>query len=237
MGAAQFFSGAGSSCWDQAAVAAIRAATAIYTPNLKEKRIGTMDRVFGPLEKLGGRAYELPLLDFLRAHDETASVRMMARYASAARLPYYDARQQFRDLWDPAGQAGWTTPITHVGSPYFLELSGLFRRQALHETVLAQARIALALNRCKRDTGRYPDTLGELKPQYADPIPADPFSGAEMAYVRIATGYLLSSVGENGQADLAILGPGQTGETPSTAEAIPVNTGDDRVWGIRQVWY
>ena len=46
----------------------------------------------------------------------------------------------------------------------------------------------------------------------------------------------LTPGGKNGQADLAVLEPGQTGETPSTADGIPVNTGDDRVWGVRQMW-
>jgi type II secretory pathway pseudopilin PulG len=64
-----------------------------------------------------------------------------------------------------------------------------------------QTLIAFALEEHKREHGQYPDTLDALAPKYLKTIPADRFSGKPLKYQRQDKGYLLYSVGANGQDD------------------------------------
>ncbi len=56
---------------------------------------------------------------------------------------------------------------------------------------------ALAAYRAEHDA--YPERLSDLQPDYAAQIPQDIFSAAELHYARQGDGYLLYSVGVNGQ--------------------------------------
>lgn len=59
--------------------------------------------------------------------------------------------------------------------------------------------VAFALAAYRRDHGRYPKELAALAPKYLDKIPTDMFSGKPLIYRPREDGYLLYSVGVNGQ--------------------------------------
>jgi len=59
----------------------------------------------------------------------------------------------------------------------------------------------VAIERYRLDSGKLPDSLGELVPAYLDSVSRDPFDGAEMRYRRLETGYVVYSVGEDGSDD------------------------------------
>lgn len=59
--------------------------------------------------------------------------------------------------------------------------------------------LAFALAAYRRDHGCYPKQLGALAPKYLDKIPVDLFSGKPLVYRPSDDGYLLYSVGVNGQ--------------------------------------
>jgi hypothetical protein len=61
--------------------------------------------------------------------------------------------------------------------------------------------LAFALAAYQRDHGRYLNTLESLLPKYLDRIPGDILSGKALVYRPTAGGYLLYSVGINGQDD------------------------------------
>jgi hypothetical protein len=61
------------------------------------------------------------------------------------------------------------------------------------------ARTALAIERYRLATGRLPERLEELVPQYLNDVPTDPFDGQPIRYKRTNPGYLLYSVLEDGQ--------------------------------------
>jgi hypothetical protein len=61
--------------------------------------------------------------------------------------------------------------------------------------------IAFALAAYRRDAGRYPANLDELAPKYLAAVPADLFSGKPLVYRPTGDGYILYSVGTNGQDD------------------------------------
>jgi hypothetical protein len=61
--------------------------------------------------------------------------------------------------------------------------------------------VAFALAAYRGDHGRYPAKLDDLAPQYLPAIPDDLFSGKPLIYRPSDGGYLLYSVGVNGQDD------------------------------------
>ncbi|HIJ65761.1 MAG TPA: hypothetical protein HPP77_07395 [Candidatus Hydrogenedentes bacterium] len=97
--------------------------------------------------------------------------------------------------------------------------------QATHEVRLAHAKIALALNRYKRDHGVCPEHLVDLVPDYLTAVPIDVFSGKEMLYRKQNGAYLLYSTGPDGIDNL---------KTVEQEEGIALQVGDDIVWGVRE---
>jgi hypothetical protein len=67
------------------------------------------------------------------------------------------------------------------------------------EQVQRNLRVAFALAAYHRDHGRYPKELAALAPKYLKEVPDDLFSGKPLAYETSEDGYLLYSVGANGQ--------------------------------------
>jgi hypothetical protein len=61
------------------------------------------------------------------------------------------------------------------------------------------ARTALAIERYRLATGKAPERLEELVPQYLKEVPTDPFDGKPIRYKRMDPGYRLYSIGEDGQ--------------------------------------
>ena len=69
------------------------------------------------------------------------------------------------------------------------------------EQVYANTCTAFALAWYRCDHGRYPKELSELAPKYLKGVQKDIFSGKELIYRPTKDGYLLYSVGVNGQDD------------------------------------
>lgn len=63
------------------------------------------------------------------------------------------------------------------------------------------SRIVLSLAAYRADHGKYPTNLAALSPKYINTIPSDRFTGKPLKYKLTKTGYLLYSVGVNGQDD------------------------------------
>lgn len=133
-------------------------------------------------------------------------------WAAAARQPTWAARQAALAAVAPAkspAHGGRFSPARAKS----LEVARLLlslshsptqRIFAAHETALqteglAQTAFALALYRAEH--GQYPERLEELVPQYAAAVPRDRFIGGPLHYRRVGPGYLLYSVGENGNDD------------------------------------
>jgi len=66
---------------------------------------------------------------------------------------------------------------------------------------LRAARAGLAIERYRLAGGKLPETLGELVPTYLDAVPKDPFDGQELRFRRLEKGYVVYSVGEDGNDD------------------------------------
>ncbi len=60
---------------------------------------------------------------------------------------------------------------------------------------------ALGVERFRLANQRVPERLDELVPAYLNSVPADPFDGRPLRYKKLAKGYVVYSVGENGVDD------------------------------------
>jgi hypothetical protein len=80
--------------------------------------------------------------------------------------------------------------------------------------------LAFALAEYRADHGSYPVKLADLSPKYVAKMPKDLFNDAELHYRLEGNGYLLYSVGANGEDD------GGTGLDETKADGRP---GDDLV--------
>jgi hypothetical protein len=107
-------------------------------------------------------------------------------------------------------QGGITMPwnmMVKITAPALLRAVESFERQI---AIADLALIALSIKTYHRDTGNYPESLGELVPEYLDALPADAFSGEPYIYKADQGGFLLFSVGPNGKDDggAPLEGPG-----------------------------
>jgi hypothetical protein len=86
----------------------------------------------------------------------------------------------------------------------------------------------LAVLRCEKETGKYPDTLQELVPAgYLKQLPMDPYSGKPLIYKRTEDNFVIYSVGLNFRDDGGKLGRGRDGKPRMWA-----NEGDAVFWPV-----
>ena len=76
---------------------------------------------------------------------------------------------------------------------------GLFTRavDATELIIDRSARVAVAVERFRRDRGDLPEFLSDLVPRYLTDIPADPYSGQSLSFRRVPAAYTIYSVGPN----------------------------------------
>jgi hypothetical protein len=65
------------------------------------------------------------------------------------------------------------------------------------QALLTSAAAALAAERFRLATGRWPGSLGELVPTYLNAVPVDPFDGKPLRFQRLADGLVIYSVGKD----------------------------------------
>jgi len=79
-------------------------------------------------------------------------------------------------------------------------LGKVFEKAAAHSAHCRAAAVSLALEQFRLDhNGSLPESLHELAPASAGKIPTDPFDGMQIRYKRLAHGYLVYSVGPDGE--------------------------------------
>lgn len=84
----------------------------------------------------------------------------------------------------------------HLMSPAMGRLSQLYARYYAGQM---STLTALAVQRYRLKTQKLPDTLATLVPAFLDEAPVDPFDGEPIRYVKQGKGFVVYSVGEDGQ--------------------------------------
>jgi hypothetical protein len=97
-----------------------------------------------------------------------------------------------------------------------------FLKEAALESIMMTMRTGLACKLYKNKTGRYPENLEALLPEYLTEIPVDPFTGQPLVY-KIENGRLLIySLGSNGKDD--------GGQSTYLIEKVVTEKDDDWTW-------
>ena len=80
-------------------------------------------------------------------------------------------------------------------------LSGLILQETPAVAWLEVTKTALAVERYRLARGKLPEALGQLVPDYLPAVPEDPFDGTPLRYRRTERGFVVYSVGEDGNDD------------------------------------
>lgn len=129
------------------------------------------------------------------------------QYGSVALAAIHGARGELLGVFLASGASELAVPL--MGRAYgrllvsvlLPAVSGLvdFQLQQRTRSDLTLVAAMLALHRVKN--GAYPKALANLVPAYDKDVPLDRYSGQPLIYRREGNGYILYSVGENGQDD------------------------------------
>jgi len=120
----------------------------------------------------------------------------MGNCVAAARLPLTKRVARFREIEAERDQLSFLHVMVKILAPAMSRVAEQDLRVHAH---LDLARTALAIERYRLATGAVPDRLEELVPQYLEQVPIDPFDGRPIRYRRTEPGYVLYSIGEDGQ--------------------------------------
>src|SRR5262249_1660497 len=123
-------------------------------------------------------------------------LQLLNEYVQAAQLPPEKQPPAMKDLNGKVIQAklDWDI-IRALVMPAVGKVSEAYRRGVGN---LNCAAVAVALERYRRDHGRWPDSLGDLVPRYLAAVPKDPQDGKPLRYRRRPDGVVVYWVGLDG---------------------------------------
>ena len=124
------------------------------------------------------------------------TLEYMEQRIEAVKLPPVERLKRLRQIDDEIQQLSFFHEMTRIATPALTRVAELDLRTRAH---LDLARTALAVERYRLATGRTPERLEELVPQYLDQVPLDPFDNQPIRYRRTNPGYLLYSVDADGR--------------------------------------
>jgi hypothetical protein len=117
----------------------------------------------------------------------------LSRFVEIARLPDQQQRQAIQE-W---GQVARTAPN---GARQLLPNAPRLVDACLRHRAMAHCAVAaLAAERHRLKNGRWPDKLADLVPKLLPEVPADPYDGQPLRYVRTVDGVTVYSVGPDGK--------------------------------------
>ena len=156
----------------------------------------------------GGVAYWLPdakeraLADILH---------YMEACVEAARLPRTQRMARFHGIRQEVEALSVLHAVVKTLVP---RMDWIAERDLECRTHLDLAGAALAVERYRLATGSLPVALAALAPQYLKEVPLDPFDGRPIRYTRQTPGYVLYSVGTDGQDNAGREQTEEDGEVP-----------------------
>jgi len=130
--------------------------------------------------------------------DAIMYVDLMEGYIEAAQVPPHKRKSASDAVVAKIG----TIPKIHI--LLRMIMPALSRVTMIDIRIIAQlrtARVGLAIQRYRLATGRLPDALSALVPAYLEAVPKDPFDDKELRYKKLETGFVVYSIGEDGNDD------------------------------------
>jgi len=186
--------------------------------------VATMDRYLGPSRSAQVRIWQFKFYKFLgiREWDFLRYLDGMEDGITTSRLSY-SLRYQKAKEWNARAQR---VPRRFAFTRGMGSWSGaVFLKEARRIALLRAVRTALAVEQYRNATGRLPENLKELVPSHLASIPVDPFDGKLIRYRKLATGYVVYSVGEDEADD---------GGKEKNAQGRMHETGSDIVFAVER---
>jgi hypothetical protein len=137
--------------------------------------------------------------------ESDAYVNLMENIQLRATQPYYQVKQQLKDLCAAQRHRGLLSSILIPA------LSGSFETCAKVEASDACTQVAVAMTRYRIDHGTLPAHLTDLLPGYLDAIPLDPFDGQPLRLAIRDNQWIIYSVGPKLNDDGGKTSPGNQG--------------------------
>ena len=159
----------------------------------------------------------LALYKFVGLADKDASIYLdlMSDYIETTQLPPHQ-RQEAADAIEAKFTAISKAHILlHAIMPALPRVTTIDIRSIAQ---LHTAQVALAIQRYRLATGNIPESLADLLPTYLDAVPKDPFDGKDLRYKKLETGFVVYSIGEDGNDD-----GGQEKPRKKTSGDVPVD--------------
>ncbi len=128
---------------------------------------------------------------FLLGDDLATYRRIMAQVRQLSAKPYYQAKSGLEDLVDQM-RAGPRGVLTNAIVPALARCSEFAARGDARRRV---ARVALAMHRYRAEHDRFPQSPGELAPEFISFLPTDPFDGKPLKLKPTEKGLVVYSVG------------------------------------------
>src|SRR5262249_11843362 len=128
-------------------------------------------------------------------HSHAAFLRGVNRAIEFAQLPPELQGPESGLMPEPPGREA---PLAQLFWPALPKMTEASRRS---QAELHCAVVAVALERYRRDHGRWPESLARLAPHYLRSMPSDPYDGQPLRYRRLDDGVVVYSVGPDGEDD------------------------------------
>lgn len=126
--------------------------------------------------------------------DAVIFLDLMDGYMKSARLPLHE-RQKAADAISAKFQSISKAHILlHVIMPALSRITTVELGSIAH---LRTADAALAVQRYRLKTDKFPDKLADLVPAFLKSVPKDPFDGNELRYKKLEAGFVVYSIGED----------------------------------------
>ncbi len=121
-----------------------------------------------------------------------SAVQFLAQWVEAAKLPPEKRAIQFKALEKALPRQSL---IVQLLMGYLFHVEQQFR---VDEAELRCTLVMVAVERFRRQQGRWPESLNELVPEFLARLPTDPCNGFPLCYRRLKDGVVIYSVGADG---------------------------------------
>ncbi|MCU0918423.1 MAG: type II secretion system protein GspG [Planctomycetes bacterium] len=148
------------------------------------------------LGPLGPQGHPLRMFPGMKGAWLTDTLYYMEAHIEATRLPPAARLKEFRRIGREIEELSFLHVMTKTAAPVFTRVLELDLRT---RAGLDLARTALALERYRLASGKLPERLEDLVPQYLAQVPLDPFDAQPIRYQRTGPGYRLYSVDADGR--------------------------------------